>query len=504
MTSFVLLPLIIPFITGLLLLVGRNHNGWQKGISLATNVFLVVVSILLMYQISNQGIQVVQLGNWKAPFGIVLAADMLSGVMVFISALVGLTCVLFSFHEISLIRQEGYYYSLFHFLLFGINGAFLTGDLFNLFVFFEVLLMTSYVLLILGNEDKQISAGFSYLTLNLIGSTLFLAGAGILFGLLGTLNMAQISQRIAAAPQTGLITLVGMIFFFVFGLKGAMFPVFNWLPKAYTAPPAPVCALFAGLMTKVGVYSMYRVFGTVFAHDIAFTHNTLLATLAGLTMVIGVFGAVVQYDIRSILAFHSISQVGYILMGLALFSPLAIAAGVFHMIHHSLVKSSLFLIGGGIGALTGTQDLKKLGGLVGSSWSLAVFFIVAAMALAGIPPLSGFFSKFGLVMGGLKSDQYLLVFAALFTGLFTLYSMIKIWRLGFWGEPGSHPMKSKPSRSLLVSTGVSVFVIILLTVFIKPLMTICFSASRDLLNKNKYIEAVLDQPTIPYNKRDEK
>jgi len=264
MKIFILLPIIIPFSAAILLLMFKENNVWQKGISLVAALLSLVFSFCLLHSVLTQGILVAHMGNWPAPFGIVFAADALGAVMTVISALVGLTTLLYAFHDIQMPRMKGYFYSLFQFLLFGINGAFLTGDLFNLFVFFEVVLMTSYVLLVLGNQHKQATSGFTYLTLNLIGSTLFLTGAGLIYGQLGTLNMAHIAMRIGSVENTGLVTLIGIIFFCVFGLKSAMFPLNNWLPDAYTAPPTPISAIFAGLLTKVGVYSMYRVFGTLF------------------------------------------------------------------------------------------------------------------------------------------------------------------------------------------------------------------------------------------------
>jgi multicomponent Na+:H+ antiporter subunit D len=504
MNIWPVLPLVIPFIAGLVLLINRENPKFQKSISLLTHLTLLVVSFGLVHEVHTRGVLAFQMGNWPPPFGIFLAVDMLGAIMVALTSLVGFTALLFAFNDISSMRMRGSFYSLYFFLIFGMNGAFMTGDLFNLFVFYEVLLMTSYVLLILGNENRQAKDGFTYLTLNFIGSTLFLVGAGILYRELGTLNMAHLALRIQELENTGLVTIVAIIFFFVFGLKSAIFPIFNWLPDAYTAPPTSIQAVFAGLLTKVGVYSMYRAFGTIFSHDIGFTHTTLLVPLAGLTMLFGVWGAVVQYDVSKILAFHSISQVGYILMGLAIYAPLALAGGIFHMIHHSLIKSSLFLVGGGMERLGGSQDLKKLGGLVQISSFLGLLFMISAMALAGVPPLSGFFSKFTLVVSGLAEAHPLLVAAALVTSFFTLFSMIKIWRLGFWGVKKEDQTLSKREslnnlKPVLLSCGLSVAFVILLTVLANPVMKISKSAGDQLLNKDEYIRAVLN--TKPVNQK---
>jgi multicomponent Na+:H+ antiporter subunit D len=490
----VTLPLLIPFAAGLLLLMKRDYPLWQRSVGLFASLGMLLSSVLLLRQVLTEGVAVTYLGNWPAPFGIVLAADALGALMTCLTAVVGLTCAAFAFFDIDEARRRGGFFALFYFLLFGVNGAFLTGDLFNLFVFYEVVLMASYALTVLGNETAQVKHGFTYFAINFVGSALFLVGAGLLFAQLGTLNMAHLAQRVLAAENKGLITVVSSIFLVVFSLKSAAFPIFNWLPGAYSAPPTAVSALFAGLLTKVGVYSLYRVFGTVFAHDVAFTHGAILAPLAACTMLFGVWGAMVQYDIKYILAFHSISQVGYMLMGLALFSPLALAAGIFHMVHHSLVKSSLFLLGGAIEHKDGSQDLKKLGGLAVRSTSLSLFFMVSALALAGIPPLSGFFGKYGLVVGAFGGGNGGLVAAALATSLFTLYSMIKIWRLAFWGNKTSAGVDRKadlPVRALLGVCAVSVFLVLGLTLFVNPLMTVSKKAAEQLKNPQNYIDAVL-------------
>jgi len=318
--------------------------------------------------------------------------------------------------------------------------------------------------------------------------------------------MAHIALRIGEINNKGLVTLIAILFFVVFGLKSAIFPIFNWLPDSYTAPPTPVSAVFAGLLTKVGVYSMYRAFGTIFTHDVLYTHHAILIPLAGLTMLFGVWGAVVQYDISRILAFHTISQVGYILMGLAIFTPLAIAGGIFHMIHHSMIKSSLFLIGGGAGKIGGSQNLKKLGGLVGMSTSLAIFFMISALALSGVPPLSGFFSKYTLIVSGLNQYHPWLVTAALITSLFTLYSMIKIWRLGFWGEKNPKAQYSplefgRKNKFILIGCSLSVVMVLCLTLFANAVMNFSVKASHQLMDRDAYIEAVLSKSPLPQSGR---
>jgi multicomponent Na+:H+ antiporter subunit D len=291
----------------------------------------------------------------------------------------GLTVLLYSFGNVDRAREHWGYYPVLQFLLMGINGSFLTGDLFNLFVFFEVMLMASYVLLALGGEPSQLQESFKYLVLNLLASTVFVASVGILYGVTGTLNMADLSQKMAHTDRSGLITALAMLFLFVFGVKAAIFPLFFWLPDAYPQPPAAVSALFAGLLTKVGVYTLLRTFTLLFVQDIAFTH-TLILVLAAFTMIVGVLGAIVQNHLRGILSFHIISQIGYMILGLGLFTPLALAGSIFYIIHHIIVKTALFLISGVTGRITGTDELKNMGGLLTHYPWLSALFLLAALS----------------------------------------------------------------------------------------------------------------------------
>jgi multicomponent Na+:H+ antiporter subunit D len=377
-------------------------------------------------------------------------------------------------------------------LLVGINGSFITGDIFNLFVFFEIMLVSSYVLIVLGNTPGQLRESVKYVILNVFSSTIFLVGLGLLYGMVGTLNMADIAQKMAQVDNQGLVTLVGMIFLVVFGIKGALFPLYFWLPQSYVEPPSAVSALFGGLLTKVGVYALIRVFTLIFVNDSGFTHTVILFMGAG-TMFFGVLGAIFQMNFKRILSYHIISQVGYMVMGLGLYSLLAIAGAIYYIAHHIIVKACLFLLSGVTERITGTNDLKKMGGLINRYPVLGWCFLLAGLSLAGIPPLSGFFSKFVLMQGAIEQGDYFITAVALLTGFLTLFSMIKIFLAVFWGEekpvleqPGFNYLKLMPVCVIMV--GLSAF----MGLGAQMMMKYAMMAAEQLMNPQIYIDAVLN------------
>jgi multicomponent Na+:H+ antiporter subunit D len=416
--------------------------------------------------------------------------------MVTLTALMGLAVSVYSLASMDREREHYGYYPLLHVLLMGVCGAFLTGDIFNLYVWFEVMLMASFVLLTLGGLRAQLEGGIKYVTLNLMSSALFLAAVGMLYGLTGTLNMAHLAVELPQIGNSGLVTTLALLFLIAFGIKAAVFPLFFWLPASYHTAPVSVSAIFAGLLTKVGVYALIRVFTLLFVQDVGYTHTIILA-IAGLTMLTGVLGAVVQTEFRRLLSFHIVSQIGYMLMGLALFTPLALAGSVFYLVHHIIVKTNLFLVSGVIYKLRGTYQLKKLGGLYLVYPGLAVLFLVPALSLAGIPPLSGFWAKFILVRAGLEIEQYLIVVTALGVSLLTLFSMTKIWAEVFWKadpQPTDVPTESAGFMEMVLLIG-PVIILASLTVIIglwaEPIFNISSRAAEQLLNPADYINAVL-------------
>ncbi len=496
MSVLTVIPVLIPLCCAVASLLARRSIRLQRKLAVAGTAALLFAAIGLMTAVLHHGVLCTQSGSWPAPFGITLVADILSSVMVMLTGLMGLAVAIYSLASMDEARERSGYYPLLHMLLAGVNGAFLTGDLFNLYVWFEVMLIASFVLLALGGERAQMEGAIKYVTLNLMASALFLAGVGILYGMAGTLNMADLSLKLRDTGHHGLITCVAMLFLTAFGVKAALFPVFCWLPASYHTPPVAVSAIFAGLLTKVGVYSLLRVFTLIFTQDIPYTH-TIILWAAGLTMVTGVLGAFAQNEFRRILSFHSISQIGYMVMGLGLFSPMALAGSVYFLVHHSVVKTNLFLISGVAEKLGGSFELKKLGGLYSSSPVVAGLFFVVAMSLAGMPPLAGFVGKFILARAGLEAGQWVIVGVALAVGMVTLMSMTKIWGEAFWkGSPGT-ALPQPPSRKVLVTLLVPVAFLAALTVLTgigaAPLIHVALRAAEQMLDNSQYIAAVLGE-----------
>lgn len=498
-SSLLALPLILPLLAGGILLCLRkmSENG-RHAINVLTCFLMVVVAALLLARVTAEKVIVVHVGAWPAPFGIVLVADILSALMVLVSAIIGLAVAVYAI-GFGTARFRGYFAPLFLLLLLGVNGSFLTGDLFNLYVWFEVMLMASFVLVALPGGRPQLEAGVKYLTLNFIASTFFLVGLGVLYGMTGTLNMADLAVKFRMTEDMNLVASSAVLFLIAFGIKAGIFPFYFWLPSSYHVTPTPVAAIFAGLLTKVGVYACVRVFTLVYGNYQEVV-ATILLPLGILTMVTGVFGAASQFFIPRILSFHIISQIGYMIVGLALFSEAALAATIFYITHHILVKTNLFLIGGMIGRKMGTQALENTGGIYRKVPWLAFLFLIPALSLGGIPPFSGFFAKFTLIRESAVLSHWVVVFVASAVGLMTLYSMIKIWNEAFWKEVPEHyhsPDRRIPTSMLIPSAALA-----LCTVFIGLMpgtfYDIAADAAAQLKDPDAYIGKVLGEiPPLP-------
>ena len=490
----IVLPILIPLVTAILTLLLWNYRSWQRILNVIGAGFHLVAVISLLMLVRQDGIQAVQIGNWSAPFGITLVADLFSAIMLVLTGIIGLVVAIYSLGNIDIKRESFGYYPLYHVLLMGISGAFLTGDMFNLYVWFEVMLIASFVLMALGGERPQMEGALKYVTLNLISSAIFLAAVGVLYGVTGTLNMADLATQLPRI-ETGMANTLAMMFLVAFGIKAAVFPLFFWLPAAYHTPPAAVSAIFAGMLTKVGVYALVRVFTLLFIQDINYTHLIILV-ISAFTMTSGVLGAASQFEFRRILSFHIISQIGYMIMGLALFSPIALAGAVFYIMHHIIVKTNLFLISGAVNRLQGSYQLKKLGGLYSSRLGLAVLFLIPALSLAGLPPLSGFWAKLTIIQAGLEESQFFIVAVALGVGMLTLYSMIKIWNEVFWkASPKTVIDSDKSTGASWVFYLAPIVVLALFTLTIglvaEPFFQLAQQTAVQLLNPSQYIQTVL-------------
>lgn len=492
MKILILFPVLIPMATIVLLLFLSGSKRLMQILGVGGIAMQLWAALSIFQKVMVDGIQVVQVGNWPAPFGITFVADTFSAIMLIMSGIVGLVIAVYSLSTIDKFRQRFSYFALVNALLMGVNGAFLTGDIFNLYVWFEVMILASFVLLTMGGSRPQMDGAIKYVTMNLISSMLFLAGIGLLYGKAGTLNMADLAVKISESKESLLLNSSAMLFFVAFGIKAAIFPFFFWLPASYHTPPIAVTALFSGLLTKVGIYAMIRFFTLFFVQNQNFWHPLLLV-LGGFTMVVGVLTASSQFDMRKILSFHIVSQIGYMLMGLGLFTVLGIAGAIFYMVHNIIAKTNTFLIAGIINKVKGTFELKAIGGLYKSHPLLAIVFLISAFGLAGIPPLSGFVGKLLLIEAGFSDQNYLITAIAILVGLFTLFSMVKIWNEAFW--------KKQPQElaAIKITIPVSMFVpviflalgTIVLGVFAEYFIDISMRAAEQLINPEEYINKVL-------------
>lgn len=498
MNHFLVLPIVIPLSCAVISFFFWRRPALQKVVGVVGSSIWFAVTLLILHTVRREGIQVTQLGSWPAPFGITLVADTLSAVLVLLTGLIVLTTFIVSWSEIESQRVAFGYCPLLHILAMGICGAFLTGDLFNLYVWFEVMLIASFVLLGLGGKRPQLEATIKYVALNLIASALFLAGIGVLYGVVGTLNMADLAQQMRGPSPPNLAPTLATLLLIAFGIKAAMFPLFFWLPASYPAPPPPVSAVFAGLLTKVGVYSLLRSFTLIFPPG-NHTSLQLITLLSALTMLVGILGAIPQKNLRRNFSFTLVSHIGYLLAGLGLFSPLAMAGSLFYLVHDIVAKTCLFLFSGIIERLTMHSDITKMGGIYRSHPLISGCFFLLALSVSGIPPLSGFWGKLLLVQAGLNGNAYNLVAVMLLTGLLTLYSMMKIWSEVFWKDSTRDALVASRSPErvvplpmpLVIPVVCLVGISLLMGLFPSPVYELASEASRQLFDADAYIQAVL-------------
>ncbi|EXX87066.1 monovalent cation/H+ antiporter subunit D [Paenibacillus darwinianus] len=493
MNNLIVFPLLIPLTTAVLMIFLHHHIAAQRWISAVSMVLNVAAAVMIVSQVRAEGIQTLYMGGWVPPYGILFAADMLAALLVLTTAVIGTACLLYAFRTIGEQRERHYFYPLFQFLVAGVMGSFLTGDLFNLFVCFEVMLISSYALIVLGGTKRQLRETLKYILINILSSTLFVAAVAYLYGVVGTLNMAQLSTRVAEAGQGGVLNVIAVLFLIVFSLKAGLF-LFFWLPGSYSAPPAAVTALFGALLTKVGLYALIRTFTLIFYNDPGVTH-AWIGGMAGATMILGGLGALAYSDIPRILNYNVVISVGFIAFGLSVATQDALEGAVLYLLHDMVAKALMFFLGGLIIAAAGTDRLKEMGGMIGRYPLLGWLFFVLALALAGVPPLSGFPGKLLMLRGGLDAEAYGLTAIALASSLVVLYSLMKIFMQAFWGEekPEFAAQPVKPSRTIWLALGMTAALVVLLGIGSESVYALVSQAADGLVHPQSYIEAVLKE-----------
>ncbi|PZR43817.1 MAG: Na+/H+ antiporter subunit D [Ectopseudomonas oleovorans] len=482
-------PILIPLCSLLLAIILRRHLLAVRVLSLTGAVLLLAVGLMLVWQAAQGVVLSGQVGGWQAPFGISLVIDRLSAVMIAISALVALVTLLYGVAKDNDSKIGRDFHLFIQGLLTGICGAFITADIFNLYVWFEVLLIASFALMALGGGSRRLAGSMTYVALNLFATLIFLLSAGLVYGASGTLNMGELAVIMRSGEAPPGVTPALLLMLLSFAIKAALFPVFGWLPATYHVALTAVSAMFAGLLTKVGVYALIRLV-TLLWPEYGLPHQLLL-WVACATMLVGVLGAAAQTEVRRILSFHIVSQVGYMILGLALATPLALAGAVFYLIHHIVVKANLFFIGGLAARICGSERLADMGGLYKRMPWLALLFAIPALSLAGIPPLSGFWAKFLLVKASLDAAAWWAAGIALLTGVFTLLSMNKIWNEAFLKpHPGGEEALQTVTGIRAAWLGMSALA--LLTVLIGlgagPLIDYAVAAAAQLADPQAYLQ----------------
>ncbi|CAL9329926.1 Na(+)_H(+) antiporter subunit D [Streptomyces sp. enrichment culture] len=538
MNALVPLPVVLPLTAcGLSLFIGPRLRSLHRLISIAVLTIVLAVDVILLFEADRSGPLAVHLGDFAPPLGVTLVADRLSALMLTVSGAVTLIVLIYALGQDMADREERAPIPVFHpaylVLVAGVSCTFLAGDLVNLYVGFEIMLMASFVLLTVGGTEPRLRAGSTYVVVSLVSSLVFLAAIAVAYAAAGTVNFAQLSVRLAEVPE-GVRMLIEVLLLTVFGVKAAVFPVAAWLPDSYPTAPAPITAVFAGLLTKVGVYSMIRAETLLFPGN----HLTLvLMAIAFASMLVGILGAVAQTDLKRLLSFTLVSHIGFMLFGLALGTRAGIGGAIVYTAHHITVQTTLFLAAGLLERRYGTTELTRLGGAARTAPLLAVLWFIPAMNLAGIPPLSGFLGKLGLMRAGAAdggADAYILLGAIAVTSVLTLYVMAKVWNLAFWrAEPAPLPAEGvvledteedeeRPhipigpagptgpagsgatptgacirttSRVPLIMTSATAGAVALglaYTLLATPLTAVADRAAGELLSRSPYIEAVLN------------
>ncbi len=514
MNALVPLVVLLPLIGAAAALVTGRRPRVQVAVTVSALTLALAVAALLLFVVDSSGTLVVEVGGWAAPWGIVLVVDRLTALMLVVSASVLLVVL---FYTVGQGLADGddetpvsIYNPTYLILAAGVFNAFVAGDLFNLYVGFEILLASSYVLLTLGGTRARIRAGITYIVVSLLSSLLFLASVAMIYGATGTVNIAQIAVRLQEIPPDVQL-IIHVMLLVAFGIKAAVFPLSFWLPDSYPTAPAPVTAVFAGLLTKVGVYAIIRTETVLFPGGAL---SNALMIVALLTLVIGVLGAVAQADIKRMLSFTLLSHIGYMIFGIAIATVAGVAAAIYYVIHHIVVQTTLFLATGLVERIGGTTSINRLAGLLKLSPMIGVLFFIPALNLGGIPPFSGFLGKLGLFVAGAQLGTplaYIVIAGGALASLLTLYAMMRAWNVAFWRSqeeidehsspytatlaeaPGDVEQRStrEAPRLMVRATAAMVALSIALTVFAGPLFAMSLRASEDLDGARHYIEAVL-------------
>lgn len=441
MSNLLIMPMLLPFLCALILVFIKNKNQTSKILSITTMIVSTLISLALLIYVVNHKPITLDFGGWKAPFGIQFLGDSLSLLMVTVSSFVVTLIMAYGFG-----RGEKRV-NLFHLPTFillltvGVIGSFLTSDLFNLYVMFEIMLLASFVLVTLGQSVEQLRAAIIYVVLNIIGSWLFLLGIGMLYKTVGTLNFSHIASRLNHMESNQTITIISLVFLVAFSSKAALV-IFMWLPKAYAVLNTELAALFAALMTKVGAYALIRFFTLLFDHHPGITHP-LLVFMSCITMIIGAFGVIAYKDIKKIAAYQVILSIGFIILGLGSHTHAGVNGAIFYLSNDIIVKTLLFFIIGSLVYISGFRNYKYLSGLAKREPFFGVAFIVMVFAIGGVPPFSGFPGKVLIFQGAIQNGNYIGLALMILTSLLAIYSLFRVMFVMYFGDTDGEEVKFK-------------------------------------------------------------
>lgn len=480
----------IPLLFAAITIFFKNKVLIQKQLTLLANILVIIVSALSILKVYKHKILILEMGNWKAPFGIVLTLDGLNSILILTSSLVFLSTLIYSFKTLDKNTENSFFYTGFLLIMVGINGAFSTGDIFNLFVFYEILLMASYLLLLVGIKKEQLKSSISYVFMNVFAGSLFVISVGYLYTIVGTLNMAHISKIISETEDKKAIFLIGTVMLFVFAMKGALFPLFTWMNRSYAAPPIAVSIIFAALLTKVGLYSIIRTY-SLFYYDSNFIKLFLLY-LGVISIIIGCLGAIFQKNLKQIVIFNIIISLGVMVSSTATLNEAGIKGTILYAINDILLKAVLFIIVGLIIYICNVKNIKKCG-LINKYPFLAWSFFITTLCLSGVPPFSGFYGKALIIRGLVEDNKIFASVVVTLSGLVVFYSLIKIF-LNIFYDNINKKLEYKPLPNILI---VPVVLLLIIAIGIgvssnniDPFLT---DITNIILNPQNYIDLVLQK-----------
>ncbi len=494
----VIAPVVICLVAGGLLMMLRKSIRQHPPIALVSLGLVIVADVFLLLRVLETGPVVMTMGRWLPPFGITFAADIVGVLFALTAAIVAFFGALFARMDIDYTERRYGFYPFLMMMMAGVSGAFLTGDIFNLYVWFEVLLISSFGLIVLGSRHEQLDGALRYAFLNLIATTVFLVTTGYLYGVFGTLNMADIARKAEGLRDTGPVMTLAVLYFFAFAMKAAAFPLNFWLPASYHTPRAVVSALFAGLLTKVGIYALLRTGFTLFPYELQH-FSGMFAVVAALTMLLGALGALAQNDIRKMMAFLIISGIGVMLMGFALGQALGLAATIFYAMHSMLAMTAIYLLAGLMHRRMGTPNLSEAGGIYQASPLLSAIAFILILTVAGLPPFSGLWPKVMLVKAGLDVGAFWLVAALLVSAFITTMALGRMFLFAFWrpapNEKALPALEIKHLSSAMIALIGLTIPLVVVGLYPEPVVAVSLRAAEWLQNPKPYIDAVFPDAT---------